>query len=84
MLRIGMVVAVGIATPTMAADEDIKLVLKTCIDVVRSKGYPYFDAFYNPATQTVKTNVVSVSQQPAMFPFEKCMTERGFAVVPNK
>jgi hypothetical protein len=71
------VLASPIATPAIAADT-VDNAVQVCIQVTHKSGYPYFDAFYNPATKRVENNISLAYQQPALFYFNKCMASQGF------
>lgn len=72
---------------------DVPKVVSHCVGVVRkvqpppavidiygpaiTSFYKNFDAFYNPASGLVQNNAGTVGGQPALFAFQKCMTENG-------
>jgi hypothetical protein len=77
--RIGLAgIVVSIGAPGAGAAEDIRSVVKTCVQSVRAQGYAWFDAFYNPADKTVQNSITYVYQQSALFLFDKCMAEHEF------
>lgn len=42
--------------------------------------YTNFDAFYNPSTGNIQNNAQSNGDMKALFVFNKCMAEQGFAL----
>jgi len=82
MLSVLGLVALVLATSAMAADnakDHLQAGVKTCVGVVRSQGYTWFDADANRAPE-VNTNIVSINQQAALFPFGKCTEALGFPI----
>jgi hypothetical protein len=77
-----VLVALAIAAPSaMAAqsDEDYKAeaAIRECVSVVRSQGYPWFNAIYDRRYKTVQTNVQPGDQEKANAPFERCLMSQG-------
>jgi hypothetical protein len=74
--------AEGARGPTPAQIENLKKTISLCVDAAR-KSAPgdamaqEFDAFYNPGNGQVQNNVRFQGQRPALYAFNKCMTERG-------
>jgi hypothetical protein len=67
----------------------IKLVIAQCVSNVHIgapsgaldyevKYWQGFDAYYNPGTSQVLNNATVNGQQPALYAFQKCMSEHGF------
>ena len=83
MLRTGTVaVALAIAASSaMAADnaEDYKAeaAIRGCASMVRSEGYPWFNAVYNRGDKTVQTTRSTSDQEKAISSFEKCLISQG-------
>lgn len=58
-----------------------------CVDEVHKHKAEYdyeqnfylnFDAYYNPATNTINNNAMRNGDQPPLYLFNKCMTKVGF------
>ena len=81
MLRTGMVALAIAASSAMAADnaEDYKAeaAIRECASMVRSEGYPWFNAIYDRRYKTVQTNVQPGDQEKANAPFERCLMSQG-------
>ena len=81
MLRTGMVALAIAASSAMAADnaEDYKAeaAIRGCASMVRSEGYPWFNAIYDRRYKTVQTNVQPGDQEKANAPFERCLMSQG-------
>jgi hypothetical protein len=81
MLRTVLVALAIAASSAMAAenDEDYKAeaAIRECASVVRSQGYPWFNAIYDRRYKTVQTNVQPGDQEKANAPFERCLMSQG-------
>jgi uncharacterized coiled-coil protein SlyX len=80
--------AVPPTAPGPSADqvEALKKVVAECVRTVRSSTphdelsqfYSGFDAFYNPASGRVQNNIIYNGGLPAVYAFNKCMTDNGW------
>jgi hypothetical protein len=81
MLKAVLIALAIAASSAMAAenDEDYKAeaAIRGCASVVRSQGYPWFNASYDRRYKTVQTNVQPGDQEKANVPFEKCLMSQG-------
>jgi hypothetical protein len=75
-----VLVALAIAASSAAEnDEDYKAeaAIRECASVVRSQGYPWFNAIYDRRYKTVQTNVQPGDQEKVNAPFERCLMSQG-------
>lgn len=64
----------------------LKLAIEECVIRTRKSAptdsgknfFEQFDAFYNPATGTVKNNAIYNGSLPALYEFNKCLSSKGF------
>lgn len=70
-------------------EEAIKKVIRQCVDYARhmprpnpayGESYKHFDAFYHAANGLVQNNAFLNVDQEALYVFNKCMAEHGFAL----
>jgi hypothetical protein len=65
--------------------QQITAVVKACVEAARAHevhegAQPHFDAYYNPASGRVQSNVTMQFQRPTLFVFDKCMAEHGLPI----
>jgi hypothetical protein len=83
MLKTVLVTLVIAASSAIAAenDEDYKAeaAIRECASVVRSQGYPWFNAIYDRRYKIVQTNVQpgDGDHEKANAPFERCLMSQG-------
>ena len=81
MLRTVLVALAIAASSAMAAENDrdykTEAAIRACASTVRSQGYPWFNAIYDPRNKTVQTNVQPGDQEKANASFERCLMSQG-------
>ena len=83
MLRTVLVALAIAASSAMAAENDrdykTEAAIRACASTVRSQGYPWFNAVYDPRYKIVQTNVQPGDQEKAKAnaPFERCLMSQG-------
>ena len=81
MLRTVLVALAIAASSAMAADNDrdykTEAAIRACAGTVRSQGYPWFNAIYDPRYKIVQTNVQPGDQEKANASFERCLMSQG-------